>query len=38
MCNTCDTKKNKATEIAEFLINNENVCLVIQGAWGIGKF
>lgn len=23
--------------IAKFLIDNENVCLVIQGAWGVGK-
>lgn len=30
-------KNYKAADIVDFLIENENVCLVIQGAWGIGK-
>lgn len=30
-------KNYKAVDIVDFLIENENVCLVIQGAWGVGK-
>ncbi|MDE7176014.1 MAG: hypothetical protein K2N75_08265 [Helicobacter sp.] len=30
-------ENGRISAITEFLIDNESVCLVIQGAWGIGK-
>ncbi|RDU64514.1 MULTISPECIES: P-loop NTPase fold protein [Helicobacter] len=30
-------ENGRISAIAEFLIGNENVCLVIRGAWGVGK-
>lgn len=30
-------KNSRILDIAKFLIENENICLVIQGAWGVGK-
>ncbi|WP_026943148.1 P-loop NTPase fold protein [Helicobacter rodentium] len=30
-------KNSKISDIAKFLIKNEKVCLVIRGAWGVGK-